>query len=407
MSLRAGTSARTNPTAFMENDEGNELFGPKTQTEISNVVQVQDEPIVIRAHHLDIGERVLVEMVDGAGAGEHFSPYMRNGCQVALTRKCNLTAIAMPGRYRFVLEGTLGVAYVRYFRASMTHEFLLELQQMGCCGESPTTLPPSGPAGGVLTGNYPNPDLNPVVAADQLSKDDNAMTILAKPLCEKLQPCLVAAFVDCNGKPHLAGDAIPSCDEMEAAIAAAVPKLLDCNGNVLVSGDHVPTCAQMAAAIDAAAPKLLDCNGAHLEVNAHVATCDQVDDKITAAIGKIPADKFLEIVGYDPKTHTLTFTVSNGGPTFTVDLSDLLPIVVGPGLKGDGTVGTPADIKLKPSGGLVVSSAGVAVQPDTTAAPAANAGTDLPTTVYGGRTALLAAPDGWLNIDGKRVPFWN
>lgn len=33
--------------------------------------------------------------------------------------------------------------------------------------------------------------------------------------------------------------------------------------------------------------------------------------------------------------------------------------------------------------------------------------TELPTRIYGPRTALLGEPDGWFLIQGKHVPFWD
>ena len=40
-------------------------------------------------------------------------------------------------------------------------------------------------------------------------------------------------------------------------------------------------------------------------------------------------------------------------------------------------------------------------------APPTNEGPALPTTVYGARVALLGQPDGWLNIGGRKIPFWS
>lgn len=69
-----------------------------------------------------------------------------------------------------------------------------------------------------------------------------------------------------------------------------------CTSDAHAVGNTIPTCAEMTTAINSA---------------------------ITAAIGGIAADKFLNVVGYNPTTHVLEFQVLNGS-NFTVDLSTLV-----------------------------------------------------------------------------------
>ena len=133
MSIHAGGASRTKRTGFIEGHEGNDLFNADSQTYFSAVIQVDDEPVIVRAHHLEAGDEVLVDIVDGKGGGTHYTPYMRAGHQVKLTSKCNVTALSVPGRYRFELKGELGASHVVYFKASMTHEFLQEIFNNDTC----------------------------------------------------------------------------------------------------------------------------------------------------------------------------------------------------------------------------------------------------------------------------------
>lgn len=49
-------------------------------------------------------------------------------------------------------------------------------------------------------------------------------------------------------------------------------------------------------------------------------------------------------------------------------------------------------------------------QPTATASPVLNTGVELPTSVYGARTALLGQPAGWIEFPagtGQKIPYWS
>ena len=68
---------------------------------------------------------------------------------------------------------------------------------------------------------------------------------------------------------------------------------------------------------------------------------------------------------YDSKAKKLTFTTSATGEadtTFDVSVADLLPVVAGTGLQGDGTEANPLSIKLATDSGLVQDATGLRLE---------------------------------------------
>lgn len=86
------------------------------------------------------------------------------------------------------------------------------------------------------------------------------------------------------------------------------------------------------------------------------------DVSLASLIPASKADRFLSNVQYDNKAKKLTFTTSATGEadtTFEVNVSDLLPVVAGAGLQGDGTAASPLRLNVASlAGGGLVAGAG-------------------------------------------------
>lgn len=103
--------------------------------------------------------------------------------------------------------------------------------------------------------------------------------------------------------------------------------------------------------------------GSNLELN-------KVDgNKVLIPVGNlvpaVKADKFLKGVTYNEVSKKLVFTVGNDTDnttqTYEVSVADLLPIVVGNGLEGNGTTTNPAKVKISANGGLKVDATGISI----------------------------------------------
>ena len=154
---------------------------------------------------------------------------------------------------------------------------------------------------------------------------------------------------------------------------------------------------------------------------------DEAGNTTTVSLAALAADIYVNGASFNPASLALTLT-DNGGatPDVTVDLSDLLGSWTP---NGDGTYTYDAgngstftlDIRAanlpyaNATSGLAATTVQAAIDELADAAPSVSAtapgtstGASVPTTMTGTtRALLLADPDGWYDIGGKKVPFWN
>lgn len=139
-----------------------------------------------------------------------------------------------------------------------------------------------------------------------------------------------------------------------------------------------------------------DCQGVPRSAGTRIPSCADMSAAIDNAIASLPALDVISGISYDADTHTLTIETilePGGVPQYwTIDLSSL-----GGQVKVDNIT----------IGGTGVVGDELHVIINEAAAPATSVGTELPTTLYGDRAALLGEPDKWIDIGGYLIPAFN
>lgn len=138
-----------------------------------------------------------------------------------------------------------------------------------------------------------------------------------------------------------------------------------------------------------------DCDGVPRAPSTRIPSCSDMASAIDNAIKSLPAIDVISGVEYDEATHVLRIEtkLADGTSQFwSVALDSIGGQVVTDGttVGGNGTTGDPLHVVI-----------------DTALAPNTVTGQELPTTLYGSRTAMLGEPAAWISLGGYVIPVYN
>lgn len=106
--------------------------------------------------------------------------------------------------------------------------------------------------------------------------------------------------------------------------------------------------------------------GSNLELTKNDGT--KINVPLAGLVPAAKADHFLKAVEYKAAEKKIKFTVGNDlnaeESSYEIDVADLLPVVAGNGLQGNGTSTSPLSIKTPSNSGLKVDANGVAFDKD-------------------------------------------
>ena len=161
-------------------------------------------------------------------------------------------------------------------------------------------------------------------------------------------------------------------------------------------GPCVNSAIEAATDISLIASVFQDCAGAPRAPGVRIPSCEDMNSAIDFAIANLPALDVISGFAYDPQTHTLTLTTRLDDGTsqqWTINLDSIGGQVVPDNvtIAGDGTTTAPLRVLLT----------------ETTTVKAVTTGTEIPTSIHGGRDEILGKPDKWIMLGGHIFPAYN